>query len=202
MSFTEWFSKLNPGNRYADHEALFRGLEKLEHAAVLQLQLQSISFIRKIVRGYGVKADKVDEIVNQSTLIFLRKIEQGAYQFQGNAPSTYLIEIAKRVALMATRQKDINAEPIENHHDLFDPETEVGVLRSEAAELVELLLSQIGEPCRTVIRLYHIEGFSDEEVIKQKLTPYSTTDSLKMKRSDCMKKLVQIALQWKILNNT
>ena len=47
-----------------------------------------------------------------------------------------------------------------------------------------------------------VDGYSDEEVVNQGLTKYSTPDSLKMKRSDCMKKLVQLAQQWKISNNT
>ena len=41
-----------------------------------------------------------------------------------------------------------------------------------------------------------IEGYPDEEVVRQGWTRYTTTDSLKIKRSDCMKKLIQIAQQW------
>jgi hypothetical protein len=54
----------------------------------------------------------------------------------------------------------------------------------------------MGEPCTSVIRLHHIDGYPDEEVVRQGWTRYTTTDSLKIKRSDCMKKLIQIARQW------
>jgi hypothetical protein len=67
---------------------------------------------------------------------------------------------------------------------------------------VRQLLGNLGQPCEQVVRLHHIEGYSDEEVVNQKMTKYSTTDSLKMKRSDCMKKLIQLAQQWKTSNNT
>jgi hypothetical protein len=43
-----------------------------------------------------------------------------------------------------------------------------------------------------VIRLKYIDGISDEEAVQDKLTAYSTADSLRKKRSDCMKKLKDI----------
>ena len=71
----------------------------------------------------------------------------------------------------------------------------------ESADLVRQFLAHMGEPCETVIRLHHIDGYSDEEVVRQGWTRYSTTDSLKIKRSDCMKKLIQIARQGRSTNN-
>lgn len=202
MSFAAWFFEPSANKRFADHEVLFQGLLQLEQAAVVYLQLQSRPFVRKIIRGFGLSDDLVEEVLNKSTMIFLKKIEQGKYQFQGNAPSTYLIEVAKRVALMETRNTGRASEPLDIHTDLVDPESETLLQRSESAELVAQFLNQLGEPCKTVIRLHHIEGYSDEEVVNQQLTRYTTVDSLKMKRSDCMKKLIQIARQWKISNNT
>jgi hypothetical protein len=50
-------------------------------------------------------------------------------------------------------------------------------------------LSGAGAPCEQVIRLKYIDGYSDEEAIREGLTGYSTVESLRQKRSDCMKKL-------------
>jgi RNA polymerase sigma factor (sigma-70 family) len=174
----------------------------MENAAILCLQSKSRNQVRKLIRDYGLPPETADDILNQSILIFLRKIKDGSYQFQHNAPSTYLIEIARRLALMARRLNKIEHEPLENHQNVFDADVEAAQKRREASEILRLLLGQLGHPCQDVIRLHHIEGYSDEEVVQQKLTKYSTIDSLKVKRSDCMKKLIQIAQHWKISNNT
>jgi DNA-directed RNA polymerase specialized sigma24 family protein len=202
MRLTEWFAPTNPCKQFDTNERLFVALQGLNNAAILCVQLKAMPSVRKFVQQYGLSSDHADEVLNQSTLIFLRKIEDGAYQFQGHAPSTYLIEIARRVALMATRSQKRSNEPLENHHDLHDPDVEAEGRKRESADLVRQFLGQMGQPCEAVIRLHHIEGYTDEEVVNQGLTRYSTTDSLKMKRSDCMKKLIQIAQQWKISNNT
>ncbi len=202
MGITTWFSPPNPCKSFDTNERLFEGLQRLDNSAILCVQTKALNSVRKFVSQYRLPVEQADDILNQSTLIFLRKIEDGTYQFQNNAPSTYLIEIARRVALMATRSQKNTTETLENHQYLADPDIETDGKRNEATELVRQLLGHLGQPCEQVVRLHHIEGYSDEEVVNQKLTRYSTPDSLKMKRSDCMKKLIQLAQQWKTSNNT
>lgn len=202
MRIIEWISPPSPCKQFGTNERLFEGLRALNNSAILCVQLKSMGSVRKFVAQYRLPPEQAEEILNKSTLIFLRKIEDGTYQFQHYAPSTYLIEVARKVALSATRSKKNNAEPLENHHYLADPEVEEAHKRSDATDLVRQLLGQMGQPCEQIVRLHHIEGYSDGEVVQQQLTKYSTIDSLKMKRSDCMKKLIQLAQQWKISNNT
>ncbi len=202
MRITEWLAPSNPCRQFDSNERLFQGLKNLNNAAILCVQSKAMPSARKFAQQYGLPSDSADEVLNQSTLIFLRKIEDGTYQFQGHAPSTYLVEIMRRVALTMTRTQRKPHEALENHHDLHDPEVEASNRQRESADLVRQFLGQMGEPCEAVIRLHHIEGYSDEEVVRQVWTRYTTTDSLKIKRSDCMKKLIQIAQRWRTTNNT
>lgn len=201
MRLKEWLTPSNPCRQFDDNERLFQGLKRLDNAAILCVQTRVMPSARKFAQQYGLPPDSADEVLNQSTLIFLRKIEDGSYHFQGHAPSTYLVEIIRRVALMMTRTKQKPHEALENHQDLHDPDVEAAQRQRESADLVRQFLAQMGEPCQSVIRLHHIDGYSDEEVVRQGWTRYSTTDSLKIKRSDCMKKLIQIAQQWRSTNS-
>jgi RNA polymerase sigma factor (sigma-70 family) len=202
MRITEWLTPANPCRQYNDNEQLFLALKSLNNSAILCIQTKALPSAHKLVQQYGLPPENVDELVNESTLIFLRKISDGAYQFQGHAPSSYLIEIMKRVALTMTRKKQKTYEALEDHHDMHDPDLESSKRQQESADLVRQFLGQMGEPCASVIRLHHIEGYSDDEVVRQGWTRYSTTDSLKIKRSDCMKKLIQIAQKWRTSNHT
>lgn len=197
MGLSEWFTSGSPCKRFDTHELLYEGLRNTDNAAILCLQVRAMPSVKKIVRGYGLTAEKAGEIINSATLVFLQKIESGAYLFQGHAPMTYFIEIARRQALMATRSLKKTAQPLEDLLETPDPDYAELLRRQDAAETVRFLLDKLGQPCADVIRLHHIDGYSDEEVVHQKLTKYSTPDSLKMKRSDCMKKLVQLATRWK-----
>ena len=201
MRITEWLAPSSPCRQFDGNERLFQALKKMDNAAILCVQTRAMPSARKFARQYGLPPESADEVLNRSTLIFLRKIQDGSYQFQDNAPSTYLVEIIRRVALMMTRTQRKSHETLENHHHLHDPDVEAVDRQRESADLVRQFLAHLGEPCETVIRLHHIDGYSDDEVVRQNWTRYTTTDSLKIKRSDCMKKLIQIARQWRSSNN-
>ena len=196
-----WFSKEDPCRHFSSNEQLFAGLVRREAAAIVCVQDKAFGSVRNIVKKTGLLPEMVVEVLNRSTVIFLQKIADGSYQFQGKAPVTFLVEIARNVALTARRGAKKPADTLDNHLHIPDADIVDKDRRQEAADLVRLLLAGLGEPCGQIIRLQHIDGMSDEEVVHQKLTKYSTPDSLKMKRRDCMKKLTQLAQQWKISNN-
>lgn len=197
MSISSWLSANTFYQPYQDHARFFEGLKTSERKAIVYLQIKALPTVRKIVAGYGLSPELSEEILNDATLIFLRKIHTEAYQFAGNNPTTYCIEIAKKLALLATRKRQFPNENLENLSDLGDPDTAAWLAQRETADVVRQLLAQLGSPCDKLIRLQYIEGYSDEEVVRQGWTAYSTVASLKVKRSDCMKKLTELAQLWK-----
>lgn len=201
MSLKNWFGPTGFRQKYATHESLFEGLRALDNRAILQLQAKALPTVRKLVRERGLDAGLVEELLNRGTLIFLQKIEAGSYVFQGHAPTTYLVEVIKRLALAASRKVKREVDSLDDHLDLADPDQEAFLRNKEAAVLVRSLLDHLGDPCARVIQLHHLDGYSDVEVVRRRMTSYSTTNSLKVKRSDCMKKLIKLAQAWKTVNS-
>ncbi|MEO0732220.1 MAG: hypothetical protein AAFZ52_05260 [Bacteroidota bacterium] len=187
--------------RYPTHAALFAGLAQGEERAVLALQQRAKPMLRKLIRDRGQDNRLTEDILNRSTLIFLRKIAAGQYEFRGHAPTTYLVEVAKRLLFAAQRSGGRPTDGLEAHPDLADPDYAAYERRTEAAEMVSTLLDHLGNPCARVIRLHHLDGYRDEEVVRRKMTAYSTVSSLKVKRSACMKKLIKLAQAWKTVNS-
>lgn len=201
MNRPTWFSDVSPCRRFAADEQLVQALRQWDNEAIACLQIQCQGRIRLIVRKCGLPDNMTEEILHSATMIFLQKIAGGAYQYQGQSPGAFLAEIARRLSLAAARKQARSPADIDSVPEPADADAEGLARREEAAETVQFLLGHLGSPCSEVIRLHHIEGYADEEVIRLGLTPYSTIASLKVKRSDCMKKLVQLALQWKHSTN-
>lgn len=201
MFVSAWLNPLRSSRQFQDDRQLFDGLVALDNRAILQLQRKAAPMVRKITKSMGLNMEQSEEILNQSTLVFLQKIESGAYEYKGHAPTTYLVEVAKRMAMAKVRRKKpVTVELEDNHLQKSDYEE---VKRMEAsAELISLFLGKLTDVCAKIIRLRHIDGYSDDEVITAGFTAYSTVNSLKMKRSGCMKKLIEIAQKWKSSKNT
>jgi RNA polymerase sigma factor (sigma-70 family) len=188
--FYGWLN-LDPCKKYPNHEALLAGLERLEQAAVQCVILKSKPSVEKILRQLGLPADLADDVRSESLVIFLSKIQKKEYQYHGNAPSTFFMEIARRVAQNLTRTnagKRLDSLR-DSDFDSLDNSVNEHFEKKERMEQIEQLLSRLGSPCSDLIRLRYLDGYTDEEVVAQKLAPYASVESLKVSRSQCMKKL-------------
>lgn len=182
-------SPASPCSKYPGNRELFDGLAAVETGAIRCLQDKARGAIFNYGKMRSLPDEDLEEIVEDATVIFLEKIATGAYEFQGMAPVTYCVEVGKRLCLKRTEKRtlktvDIDTAPVVG-------ENEIGSFYEQRAleEQIGKLLAKIGENCRQVIKLRYYERLSDAEVIEQKLTPYSTVGSLKVKRSECLSKL-------------
>jgi DNA-directed RNA polymerase specialized sigma24 family protein len=179
-------------DRYADAFALFGGLEREEPAAIRCLYGRASGIIHQVGRDAGLTDEDIEELICDCITIGIQKIRSGKFVFQGYAPATYIVEIAKN------RAQNFRRKQIRHHTEALDgtlekaaEEEEFGAL--EAVELMEQLLSQLDSNCEKLIRLKYLEERKDKEVIAEALTQYSTVDALKNHRSRCLKKLTELA---------
>lgn len=184
-----------PCDKYATNEALFDGLCRLEGEAIQCVGLKAGPAIRRAVKQLGLADDLAEDVLSEALCIFITKIQDGNYSFEGHSPATYLAEIARRVAQNYTRtHKGKRAVELgEQHLAQLDDDHDGYLRQKENSDMVAQLLSKLGPPCSHLIRLKYIDGYSDEEVVARQLANYSSTESLKTTRSQCMKKLRELA---------
>ena len=179
----------NPCSKYPGNRELFDGLAATETGAIRCLQDKARGAIFNYGKLRSLPDEDLEEIVEDATVLFLEKIGNGGYEFQGLAPVTYCVEIGKRLVLKRTEKRHVKTVDIDSAPVVG--ENEIGKFYEQRAleEQIGKLLAKIGENCRQVIKLRYYERLTDAEVIDQKLTPYSTIGSLKVKRSECLSKL-------------
>lgn len=183
---------------YADHEALFAGLEREDADAIRCLSARVSGSIFKLGKASRLTADDIEELICDCITICLQKIRAGKYTFQGFSPATYVIEIAKnRVRNFRRSAVRNDTTDLENIGDQAE-EPDFGGLAE--TELLEKLLSTLELNCQNLIRLKYLEERRDKDVIEEKLTQYTTVDALKNRRSKCMKKLVEIGAAASLYN--
>ena len=165
-------------------------LRKGNSQAILFIQNKAKGFVVKFLTQFRLPSHLSDEVLNEASIIFIKKLREPDFSLHSAQPLTYFIEIIKKVVSNETRKRQIGQHDLlENQYDLNDTSVEEYHARKDNIELLNNLLSGAGAPCEQVIRLKYIDGYSDEEAIREGLTGYSTVESLRQKRSDCMKKL-------------
>lgn len=173
------------------HEALLEDLTSESPGAIRFLSHRIAPMVLRIAGQFGLVHEDAEELHTDALVIFMQKVRDGKYSYEGNDPATYVIEIAKRRAFDYLRRRtraNHMPETIANEEPV-DP----GFAGSEAVRQLVELMERLDEPCRRLIRIKYLEGWSDKEAIAERLTPYSTVNALKAHRSMCMKKLSMIA---------
>jgi RNA polymerase sigma factor (sigma-70 family) len=185
---------LNPSgikacNAYPDGKSLFEGLAQEAPDAIRCLSSKIAGPIYKIGKQFQLSDEDIEEMMCDCITLFVEKIRAGKYEFQGNEPASYAIEIARYKVRSFHRNKikDATSELTEVHEQIG--EEEVHFSSFEQTELLESLLQKVGDNCENLIRLRYLEGLKDKDVVAKKMTQYNSIDALKNKRAQCMKKL-------------
>lgn len=144
----------------------------------------------QICRSINLQDEMAEELVSDSILIFLQKLQNEQYVYEGIDPIHYILEIARRNANNYNRTKiKHKAVELTQSHDVAESPPTLEDLNQEMLNLLKML----GTNCERLIRLKYLEEFKDAQIIEQGLTQYTTIDALKNNRSKCFKKLLQLA---------
>jgi len=177
-------------NSFDDSAHLMECLRQGHSQAILFIQNKATGFVLKVLNQFRLPQHLLHEVLNEASIIFIKKLREPDFSLHSAQPLTYFIEVIKKVVSNETRKRQIGQHDLlENQYDLNDTSVEEYHARKDNIELLNSLLSGAGAPCEQVIRLKYIDGYSDEEAIREGVTAYSTVESLRQKRSDCMKKL-------------
>jgi RNA polymerase sigma factor (sigma-70 family) len=177
----------------AEKSLFYQALLRQDAAAIRQLSQRIKPVLNQLTGAYHLSREDIEEWLNDAIVVTLQKIANGEYEFKNYDPATYAVAVARLLLANRLRKKKLPAEPLDGQEKLpgFDPEA--WLLQKEQEQILANLLEQTGEDCTQLIRLRYYDNLHDEEVISQKLTRYTTVDSLKNKRSQCLKKLAALA---------
>ena len=171
--------KLKKDN-FSDEDFLLQSIQLGEAKAIIFLQDKATGFARKMLEQRQLPQHILGEVLNDATIVLVKKTRALGFSLETAKISTYFNEIIKYVILNKTRARQYTASHhIDDFQHLTDTDVQEYASRKEAIETIDQLLGAIGAPCADIIRLKYLDGFSDEEVIDKKLSTYMTVESLR-----------------------
>ncbi len=174
-------------------EELFNRLARAEVPAIRILSDKITPDIRQEATRAGLTPEDAEELVSDALFITLKSIRNGQFQFQDYHPAAYARGVARKLIANRLRTRKPRPEELENVAAPSDLDPETYLKNKERQNIVRQLLARLGENCRQLLELKYFERLSDQTIIDQNLTSYTSTGSLKSKRSQCLKKLAELA---------
>jgi DNA-directed RNA polymerase specialized sigma24 family protein len=184
--------------KYDSKDNLIAGLRQMDSIAIQFIMSKTEHLILKNASKLGLSAQNAQDALHDGIVLLIEKIQNNTYDSTISAPQTYLVGLCNKILSNQSRgKKSINFEPLDVVIGLEDHELTAFIDLKGKIKLLHQLLEELGPPGNELIRLKYLEGYTDEEQMTQKLTPYNTHDSLRSARSQSMKKLAILAEKWK-----
>ena len=176
-----------------EQKDFFDALRNAETKAIRQLAAKISFGAKQAARNAQLSAEDTEELINDALVITIKNIRLGKFQFQNISPTSYALGVIRKLIANRIRSKKPATAPLSGTENLVDFSPDEYFRKKELEQLLKRLLSKLGATCQKIIQLKYYEGRKDAEIINQKLVDFSSINSLKSKRSQCLKNLIQIA---------
>lgn len=159
----------------------------LDRDAALQRIYQDTKLKRSViayVTAHNGNVQDAEDVFQDSLILFDRQIREDKFQGQSSW-STYFVGIAKWRWLSLQRKFGRNTELKSEHYDAHIESVEARAIENEKRDLIDEILSKIGNRCQTILKLYKLSYSMDEIASELGL---SSPEMAKKNAYECRKK--------------
>ncbi len=177
----------------ADKQAFYHALGRAAPAAIRALAGKISYDVKQATLQAGFTVEDAEEIVNDAVVITISNIQNQSFLFAEFSPAAYANGVARKLLANRIRTKKPRQQELEDTTPAKDFNPETYLNNKELETTIGKLLGKLEENCRKLLRLKYFDNLRDKEIVEQKLTPYTSTTSLKSKRNQCLNKLIELA---------
>ncbi len=144
-----------------------------------------------VLKNSGTQQD-AREMVQTVLMELWLAVREGRYDEQGKLERYLYILTANTWRDELRRRKVRRAEPLDTRlHDSMEEEDSIAraVVKDQRLEALQHCMGLLGEPCREIIQLYHLESVSLQDVAERLRYDYN---NLRKRIFDCRKKLKKL----------
>lgn len=151
-------------------------------------QLYNNDMLKKTILGYVTKQGghlpDAEDVFQDTLVLFDRQIREGNFKGQSSL-TTYFIGIAKWRWVSNRRKFGGNLELKPEQYDMPTESVEARAIENERRDIIDEILTKIGERCKTILKLYKL-SYSMEEIAET--MGLSSPELAKKNAYECRKK--------------
>ena len=154
---------------YSEDQQLLKKIREGNDKGILELyRHHRDSFIHWAQQNYKIDEATAADVFQDTMVALHNNVAKGKLFELSSSLKTYLYAIGKNIICMKLNKMEVVTDPEEGQiADTLTIEIVDNIALNERQQLVSALLNTIGEPCRTILRLFYFKGFSMEAIARQ-----------------------------------
>ena len=152
-------------------------------------------FIQWIVNKYSLHEEDAKDLFQNAVVILYDKVSTGKITELQSSVKTYLFGIGKNLAYEHMRKQQKYPEgPSELliNHVVDDSDYEDKVRFEQDLRNASRALSELGDPCKSILQLFYFERQSMESICQ--MMHYKNAETVKVKKFKCLLRLKKLML--------
>jgi RNA polymerase sigma factor (sigma-70 family) len=142
-------------------------------------------------RNSRISDDTVADIFQDAAIIFWKNVQSGHLVELTASPKTYLFSIGRN--LLRAQARHVVPEELPDNAALpadllgLDYGVENEMIKAEENARLYKALEDLGDPCKTLLRLTYFEGMSSAEIMP--ILNYASEEVVRTRRKKCMERI-------------
>ncbi|MXV51194.1 sigma-70 family RNA polymerase sigma factor [Pedobacter sp. HMF7647] len=177
----------------ADSEVI-EGVLKGSEETLNQLYKAYFPMVLQFILSNTGDDDDAKDIYQETIIVLYNKIKSGNFQLSSKL-KTFIYSVARRLWLKKLSQKSRSSNNIKDFEDILPVEDDLESYEEKDRQFkkIETALSQIGEPCKTILEDFYMQSKSMQDICEK--FGYTNADNAKNQKYKCLQRLKKLFFQ-------
>jgi RNA polymerase sigma factor (sigma-70 family) len=145
--------------------------------------------IKKLVMTHGGSEEEAKDIFQESVIVFYEKVSQANFELSSSI-ATFLYSISNHLWLKKVRDIKSRETNLNNLYTQIPVENEMDIEKEEQIQIIDKLLEELGNPCKTLLKNYYYLKMSMKEIAQA--MSYSSENVAKNQKYKCLERAKKI----------
>ena len=159
-----------------------------------RLYVTYFPMILQFVLNNNGNEDDAKDVFQESVIVLYNKVKSGNFELNSKL-KTFIYSVCRRLWLKRLNAQSRTIRNIEDYYEFIPVEDDLErhEEKDRQFEVMELALSQLGEPCKTIIEDYYMQNKSMQEICEK--FGYTNSDNAKTQKYKCLQRLKKLFFQ-------
>ncbi|TYZ09249.1 sigma-70 family RNA polymerase sigma factor [Hymenobacter lutimineralis] len=161
--------------------------------ALAQLYRLHLPMVLHLVQQNSGTEDEAKDVYQEGVIVFYEKVRDGSLELSCQI-KTYLYAVCRRLWLKRLAEKGRYGGRLDDHEPYLETGAEADLVLAEQRDqqfaLMEQALSQLGEPCRSLLEGYYLLDKSMQQLTAD--FGYTNADNAKNQKYKCLVRLKKL----------
>lgn len=176
---------------YPNDDLLLKGLASNDKQAIEALYKENFGLIQTYILNNNGTTDDAKDIFQEAMIVLYEKAASGSFELTAQI-KTYVYSVCRRLWLKRLQQSQRYNSPVESLDEVVpvEDELEEHQKKNEAYLMMEKAMGHIGEPCKSLLEAYYLQGKNMQEIAEN--FGYTNADNAKNQKYKCLMRLKKL----------